>query len=457
MTLAPIVALLIAAAAGCERTAARPPDVVLVTLDTTRADHLGVYGYPRPISPAIDAFALDAVRYERAWSTAPWTLPAHASMFTGKHPTSHGAHFNLRGGDASLGDVLAGDIYAGIKVNRLPESARTLAEMLRERGYATAAFAGGPWLSPPFGLLQGYDVQDARVTRLGGRPADALTDAAIAWLRSVPSDRALHLLVNYFDPHAPYEPPAGYDDLPAARHALDVSVADVNRGAPLTAAQHAAYVDRYDGEIRFMDHALGRLLDALRAAGRYDDALIVITADHGESFGEHGLMQHGPWLYDEVLRVPLLVHFPSGRHAHTVVTDTVSLVDLLPLIATEVGLDVPDDTDGVPIGRRDLALAEAARDVVAIMGYGRRFDRELTAAIRWPWKLHLPAPGRPELYRLDEDPGERRDRAGGAEETSLREALIAARARMRLPAETVLPDDVDPKTWEHLRALGYVQ
>jgi arylsulfatase A-like enzyme len=452
--------LLAALLLACGRGAS--PDVILITLDTTRVDHVGAYGYERDVTPALDSLAAEGVLYERAWSTAPWTLPAHASMFTGKHPTSHGAHFNAEAGEARLSEAIDPRLRrqsataSQIKVNRLGESAVTLAELLRERGYATAAFVGGPWLAPVFGLLQGYETQHATVDELSGRPANELTDAAIAWLEAVPPERPVHLLLNYFDPHSPYAPPRGYDDFPHARTPLVWGEDAVIRSGRLPAEQRRAYVDRYDGEIRFMDHHLGRLLQALRAAGRYDSALILVVADHGETFGEHGLFGHARWLYEELLRVPLVIRFPHGRDGGTAVSDQVSVVDLLPVVAAEVGFELPPDVEGVPLGQRELVLAEVFRDALGIRIYGKRFDRELAAAIRWPWKLLLDDAGRAELYDLSADPAELRDRTGAAQEVALREALAAARAAL-VPPATQAAAEVTPETHKRLRELGYVE
>jgi len=454
--IAPLIAFALIGFAGCSGEVPSRPDVLLITLDTTRADHLGCYGYSRAVSPELDRFALDAVLYRRAWSTDSWTLPAHASILTGKYPSSHGAHFNAATGELSLASVVPRERFADVKVNRLGEEAVTLAELLGAAGYETAAIVGGPWLSPVFGLLQGYALMDAEVDTLAGRPADQLTDRAIAWIRGVPSGRPLHLLLNYFEPHWPYEPAPGYDDLPGAHSPLEVSLDEVIDGAALDDGQRRAYLARYDGEIRFMDHHFGRLLDALRDAGRYDGALIVVAADHGESFGEHGLMSHGPWLYEEVLRVPLVIHFPGGRHAGTAVDALVSLVDLLPLVAGEVGVPVPAGVEGVSLGRRDLVLAESFRDALWIRAHGPRFDRELVAGIRWPWKLIVSDSGTRDLYRLDEDPGELRNRAGEAAELDLRRVVDAARARLVRPPATA-PTGVDSRTRDRLRELGYVE
>jgi arylsulfatase A-like enzyme len=433
------------------------PDVIFVTLDTTRVDHIGAYGYFRDISPEIDRFASDAVLYRRAWSTAPWTLPAHASMFTGKHPTSHGAHFNARGGNTTLADALNDTPSREFKANRLGDDQVTLAELLQDAGYETAAFVGGPWLSPVFGLLQGYGFKDAEVSAFSGRRADELTDRAVAWIKEVPRDCPLHLLVNYFDPHWPFDPPPGYNDLPRAKAPLFVNRAAVNKGNALPPQQQAACIDRYDGEIRFMDYHFGRLMRTLRQAGRYDGAIIVVVADHGETLGEHGLIGHANWVYEEVLRVPLLVRFPGGRDSGTEVNAPVSVVDILPLLASEAGLELPKGVEGVPPGHRTLVLAESFRDAYAMKYLGPRFDRDLVVGIRWPWKLIVPDRGGPELYRLDRDPNEQNSRTGVPVEEELRKALKSAHAQLKPPEMLAPPEGVSPELTEKLRSLGYIE
>jgi arylsulfatase len=452
-----VLALGLSLLVGCRERAPSHPDVILITLDTTRADHIGAYGYERDITPEMDRFAEDAVLYRRAWSTSPWTLPAHASIFTGKYPTSHGAHSNATSGDATLADALKHPVLRQFRVNRLGEEQVTLAELLRDAGYETAAFVGGPWLSPAFGLLQGYAVMDATVASIAGRSGDKLTRRAIAWIRDVPPERPLHLLINYFDAHAPYAPPPPYDDLPRAKARLSIKQEDVNRGQPFLPHQRAAYIDRYDGEIRFMDHHFGLLLDALRETGRYDEAMIIVVADHGESFGEHGLMGHSRWLYEEVLRVPLIIRFPGGRDAGEEIQEPVSVVDLLPLIAHEAHLSLPRSVEGVPVGRRDLVLAESYRSRYAVENWGLRFDRDLNAGILWPLKLVLTDQGAPEFYHLDEDPAELINRAGDPKEADLHEALKLAREALEPPKSVSLPEDVSPETHQRLQSLGYVE
>lgn len=447
------------ALAGCPASPHRAPDVILVTLDTTRADHLGVYSYERDVTPSIDRFARDAVTFDRAWATAAWTLPTHASMFTGKSGSSHGARFDRENSDVSLSEVLEGDFFTKHRASRLPESETTLAEVLGQAGYATAAFTGSPWLAPPFGLMQGFEVADAGVATIGGRSAEELTDRAIRWLESVPRDRPLHLFVNYFDPHAPYDPPPGYDNLPGVLIPIDPEQDEIfiNGGRRLTGRQRTALIDRYDGEIRFMDAHLGRLLDALRAVGRYDGALVVVVADHGELFGEHGFLGHGRWLYEGVLRIPLLVRFPDGRGAGTREDALVSQVDLMPMIATELGLTLPAGVEGRAIGSRRLVLAEAFSDPFSVSTYGDRYDRDLRAVVHWPWKRIRSSRGELETFELEADPEERTGRPAFDVPDEIEAELEAAVNGLQRRETLSSPSGVSPELEERLRKLGYIE
>ncbi|MEE8473907.1 MAG: sulfatase [Myxococcota bacterium] len=454
-----LLSLPLSTALACREASQRPTDVILVTLDTTRADHLGVYGYERDITPFLDRFARDAVTFQRAWAAGAWTLPTHASMLTGKYPSSHGARFNQGASNVALSEVLEGDFFARHKASRLPEDEVTLAELLSERGYATAAFAGGPWLAPPFGLMQGYELQDSLATDVGGRSAEELTNRLIAWLAALPADRPAHALINYFDPHSPYEPPPGFDDLPGVAIPIDPEQNEifVNGGRRLSARQRRAVVDRYDGEIRYMDHHFGRLIDALREMGRFDDALIIVLADHGELLGEHGFLGHGRWLYEGVLRIPLLVHFPGGEGAGKTEAALISQVDLLPMIASRLGFELAAPVDGVAIGARTHVFAEVYRDPFSVSTYKNRYDRDLSALVRWPWKLIASDTGIREIYELQHDPSERRDRKHAAMGDALERALADARAAIEPRHEAVAPSDVPPELQENLRDLGYIE
>lgn len=271
---AQLVAALGALLGACGPTVApaaeAAPAVLLITLDTTRADRIGCYGHAGARTPVIDALATRGLRFERAYAPAPITLPSHVSMLTGTLPPAHGVRDNT---GYALGD-----------------DAQLVSEVLAERGWRTMASVGSFVLDPRFGLDQGSERYAAPSPTGAGtlgaeieRRADAVVQDALDWLAGVAADEAFFLWVHLYDPHAPYEP------LPTA-------------GAP---------PNSYDAEIAFCDAQLGRLLDALDTAGRSDTLSIVFTADHGESLGEHGEATHGVFLYEGAMRVPLIVSGPS--------------------------------------------------------------------------------------------------------------------------------------------------
>jgi arylsulfatase A-like enzyme len=430
----------LALAAACAPGAPPRPDVILIVLDTTRADRLGIYGNPRRVSPEIDRFAGESVRYSRAWSTASWTLPAHASLLTGLYPASHGAMIRPHTDGDSLGD----------NPPYLPSAALTLAELLSEAGYRTGAFAAAGWLDPQFGLLQGYEIQDAQNFRKMG--ADEITDRASAWLETIPRDEPVHLLVNYFDPHDPYAPPPGFDLFPGARGPLPKPTVGADGASTLSAEARAALLARYDGEILFMDHHVGRLFRALRALDRYDSSLIVVTADHGELFGEHGAQGHGAWLWEEVLRIPLVVRFPGGRGGGAVLDDPTSLVDVLPLVAAEVEIALPEPLGPAPGPGRLVLATEYPAPVFRKLGIP---DREVTAGIRWPWKL-IVAGGEGELYRLDSGPGDEGPLHDPELVAAVREEMDAIQAELQPLPPDPDPHAMSPEARARLKALGYL-
>ncbi|MDB4433186.1 sulfatase [bacterium] len=437
---------------GCGRSS--PRSLVIVTLDTTRVDHLSPYGYQRGTTPNLEAFARRAVRFRRAWSTSSWTLPAHASLFTGLYPAGHGAHYDARGG-AVLGSVVAMPVADFVRAGQLGENNTTLAEILRERGYRTGAFVAGPWLHRGFGLLQGFETTDDEVPGFAGRSAELITDRAIRWLEGGVGRAPYFLFLNYFDPHAPYRPPPGFDDLPRARAGFEPPYSELMTGEhELTGEERSILVDRYDGEIRFVDHHLGRLLDAVLSRPGGENTLVVVTADHGEAFGEGGRFGHGFWLSEELLHVPLLVRFPGDRRGGSSDDALVQLVDVLPLVAAELDFDLPEGVEGLQPGSRDVGYAEIYREPTTVARFGERYDRDLSAVISWPHVLVRSDRGERSLYHLDDIATEM---SGRREEAVLEqlETLLEEHQRGRT-AVPVRPTAVDSETLEALRRLGYV-
>jgi arylsulfatase A-like enzyme/cytochrome c-type biogenesis protein CcmH/NrfG len=420
--------LAVAALTGCRWavppsvTAAAPaggrPNVLLVTIDTLRADRLGCYGRAPAMTPILDGLAARGARFATAVAHVPLTGPSHASILTGLNPLGHGVRDN--GG------------YA------LPEGARTAAEDFGKAGYRTAAFVSGFPLNRRFGFDRAFDVYDDHLPK-GDDPrralhverfADATTDAVLRWLdpRAASAEgRPFFLWVHYYDPHAPYEPPPRF----AARFA----------DAP------------YDGEVAFVDEQLGRLLKRLEERGDLARTVVLVTADHGESLGEHGEQSHGLFVYDATIRVPFVVSGPSigsGRAPETIARG----IDVLPTLLDYAGIARRPDIEG-----RSLRPAIEGRDMSDAPAYAETLypQRELGWAPLFAWRTSrykfIEAP-KPELYDLAADPGEAVNRAASenARLVPMRDALRAALARPVPDAAAAL----DPEAAERLRALGYV-
>lgn len=351
---AALAALAALAAAGCGSGAPEretPPAVLLIVGDTVRADHVGCYGYERETTPALDALAGEGERFDRAFAQSSWTLPSIASILTGQPPHVHGAG-RAEGGVLPLRTEVA-----------------TLAERLQAAGFATAAWINVLWLAPQSGAQRGFDVYDYRKTDATNRTmrdAKATTDAALAWMRRQ-RDAPFFMTVHYFDPHLTYDPPAPYDEmfrpqeaprLPRGFGSAD-QVFEIRSGSrQLDTAEKEALVARYDGELRYMDDQIGRLLDGLRDLGRWDDALVIFVSDHGEEFWDHGGFEHGHTHYREMIRVPLIVKRPGG--APGVRTDRARHVDLAPTVLEYAGLPADPALPG-----RSLIGGEPAADSVA--------------------------------------------------------------------------------------------
>jgi arylsulfatase A-like enzyme len=443
---APARALLLAvlALAACgERRAGAPAlraNVLLVTLDTTRADRLGLYGYPRPTSPNLDLLARESLVFERAYSTSSWTLPAHASLLTGMLPTSHGANKDPEG-DLVLGDAITmPESWNFYRARGLRPDVPTLATLLGDAGWETGALVGGPWLKRVFGLGRGFAFYDDEgIDTVEGRRADEITRRAQAWLRERRGPWLLFL--NYFDPHGPYRPPP--------RHAR---VMLAGEPPPRGMARQWAL---YDAEIRFVDEQLGLLFAEIRRLGAWDATWIVVTADHGELQGEHGRFGHGLTLSEEEVRVPLVVKPPAGHARPGRVAEPVSLADVVPLLLDGLGLAVPPSVQGrTPGARTDPLLAEVSQ--LPAEGDAGAFRALLDGRFKLVWNSR----GHHALYDLERDPREERDLS--AREPDRLEALRAQLddyvSRLPRPEPTAAGErEVDATTREALRNLGYLE
>jgi len=387
------------------------PNVLLVTIDTLRADRLGCYGYGGAATPVLDGLAARGVRFATAVAHAPLTAPSHASILTGLLPLAHGVRDN------------------GAFV--LPPSPTTLAEVLQRAGYRTAAFVSGFPLDHRYGFARGFSTYDDHLSRgrdpqrapYVERTADEASRRAGEWIRAAPSP--WFAWVHFFDPHAPYAPP------------------------PDLAARFAS--SPYDGEIAFVDREMGRLLAAVEAGP--GGTLVLVTSDHGESLGEHGEATHGVFVYDSTLLVPWIMAgpgIPRGRVARVVARG----IDVAPTLLDYAGLDAPRAIEG-----RSLRPAADGMEMEDAPAYAEslfcRLNLGWTELHAWRtagWKL-VDAP-RPELYDLGADPGETRDvsAARGEEGRALRSELQRA-LEARPPDASTVPSS---ESRERLRALGYV-
>jgi len=401
--------------AACHRPPPRP-NVVLISIDTLRADRLGCYGYAGAETPAFDALARQGTLFRRAYSPLPLTLPAHATMLTGLEPPAHGLV------DNGLTAVALG--------------APTLAERLQAAGYDTAAFVAAFVLNRVFGLDRGFDLYDdgpPAETELQGLfhgVADARErlDAALAWLAR-PRARPFFLFLHLYDVHAPHVAPGPFARRFASRP--------------------------YDGEVAYVDSQVRRLLDVLEARGLASHTLVILTADHGESLGDHGEQTHGILVYDATLHVPLILRLPGNVPAGRVVEDPVGLADLTPTVLDLLGLP----PSGPSHGRAQLgSRSGGARVLWAQSDYAARHYgwARLRSVRRDRWKF-IDAP-RPELYDVSRDPAETRDVASEqpavvAEMASVLARLEVELGRARPAAPPTGPDD---ETRGRLAALGYV-
>ena len=396
------------------------PNVILVSFDTTRADHLGCYGYETAHTPSIDSLAAAGIRFENAFTAVPVTLPSHATMFTGLLPPEHGVRNN---GMFSLGTA-----------------PKTLAEAFAEEGYRTAAFPAAIVLDSRYGLARGFDLYDddmvtgaIKAGPLGNRELRAaeVTRRAADWIRKN-SRSSFFLFVHYFDPHQPFDPPGEWRDMFA--------------DSP------------YDAEIAYADEQFGRLLDVLKARGLEKKTIIVLVGDHGEGLGEHGERTHSTFVYNSTVRVPLIISLP-GKKTSRVVKENVSIADIAPTIASLAGLDSWDwnvDSRSLIENGEPVALS-SIRPVYLETWYNFYAHgwAPLEGVVRGNLK-YIAAP-KAELYDIKSDPHELDNLAerDSSQVVTLDKVLDSMRGRMK-QAGVAKVRKVSHEEEKGLRALGYV-
>jgi arylsulfatase A-like enzyme/tetratricopeptide (TPR) repeat protein len=407
-----VALLTFAAAAGCRGVHPRTgQNLLVITIDTLRADHLGAYGSRQARTPNIDRLASEGVLFEEAVAQVPITLPSHASLFTGLVPPTHGVRDNT--------------------YFRLGPEARTLAEVLKERGYETAAFVSAFVLDSSFGLDQGFDLYDDAIAGGGGpagtiaeRRGELVTRSFASWVGRRSSDRPFFAWLHFFDAHLPYAPPPPYSA-------------------------------GYDGEIAYVDAQVGQVLETLAAKGLGKNTLVVLTSDHGESLGEHGEKSHGFFVYDATLRVPLILKSVSSLPEGERIAAPVRTVDILPTILEALAVPVPEQSQGRSL--LTLVSGEARETPPA---YAECYAPELNfhwaplVALREGGFKYIEAP-RPELYDLRSDPGETKNLFTTDPERAKRMRSRLGEMVASLPPSLSSRSEPDPETVARLRSLGY--
>ncbi len=432
------------AAAAARPAGERPLDVILVSIDTLRRDHVGFHGYERNTTPFLDQLAEKSIVFENAYTTFSWTLVAHMSLLTGLYPSQHGVWKE----DASL-----------------PPSVPTLAERLQARGYHTMGFHDSQWLGPRYGFDRGFDVYERHS---GAAMAGLHLERAMAKRpKTQPFFMFLHLMDVHNAPFEPgnllYEPPEPFDTLfdPDARAKLEGvdSEALWHGSETVTPEQHEAIVALYDGGIRYADTKLGEWIELWWKAGLLDHAVLVVTSDHGECLDQRdrGYGGHG-FAFQEGLRVPLIVHLPGDLRAGERVSRPVSLVDVLPTVLEGVGSPVDPRLPGYSL----MGAGRQREDML----YAEQPDR-MEALYLWPWKVLRPTVGKdPQLrvFHLENDPDEQRPLT--RDDVDSQFARVTAELLQRAATERgswYVPDepnpDAGPMSEEDaaaLRALGYL-
>ena len=450
---------------GCGRddSADRPlqrPNIVLITVDTLRADHLGSYGFYRDTTPRIDAFAKDALVFDQAYATMATTLPSHASMLTSRYPMEHGITANLMHGGKPFG-------WAG---NML-----SFAQVAKDAGYATAGFVSAAPLKVPSGIAAGFETWSE--PKEAERKAGETLGDALPWIEQHAKE-PFFLWIHFYDPHWPHRAPAPFNEM---FEGLDDTAKKeawiAERGIPERATRSNGKkdtetrwaLDNYCAEVRYADDQFGRVLDALKAKGLYDNSVVVLTADHGEGLNQHDWTAHG-LVWDEQLRVPLLMRFPAAAQVAPGRTDKlVSLIDLMPTVlgrvqpletskwraffenATGVDALAPDFKERPVFAQRtgrELATTDSGEpgEMYAITAREWKFIHEPTVADR--------------LFDRAKDPFELRDLAPGdaASVAARRREMERMMAEQRYRLSKLEPagaGEVDPELQKQMNALGY--
>jgi len=445
------------------KTSKNPQNVIIVSIDTLRADHLGCYGYSRDTSPSIDSLAQDSALFQNAYSTSPWTLPAHVSLLTGLNCVNH-------------------QVY--MENDKIPRSLVTLTDVLRNNNFFSSAFTGGGFVSSAFGFSEGFDFYRETLSGIyNNQAAEWVGQEVVNWIDKN-KDKNFFLFVHTYQPHNPYSCPAPYNSLFLGEDAKWEEVdllkhiggkKGIYKKLPENERQNI--IDLYDGEIRYTDEKLIKpLIDKLKKTGLYDRSMIIITSDHGEEFFEHQGWEHGHSLYNELITIPLIIKFPGSKFRSQKKDGIVSLVDIMPTVVEELGLRVPDlDLDGkslIPLlkGREkgdrsfladkagNLLNSHIPQKIATNQGrdkfiLNKKYSPEDTDFFKYP----PPVFSSVELYDLDQDHTEVSNIADKQPEKAKRFLDRINDIYQKAKKRAMEKVEIDKELLEQLKTLGYLR
>ncbi|MGA1825158.1 MAG: sulfatase [bacterium] len=424
------------------------PNIIVILVDALRKDHLGCYGYSRNTSPNIDRLAGEAIKFDNCISTCSWTSPSIASLFTSLYVSSHGlmTHSN------EATDILALELV-------------TLAEALKEKGYSTAAFIANRWIREEFNYHQGFD--HFKQVGTSFRPsAVVVREATLSWLKDKPKE-PFFLYTHFMDVHGPYIPPYPYDNFFSSEKGRELTAKEYEKLRYLKIGEEKDlnfYINQYDGEIQYCDYHIGKIIQYLKDENLFDKAVIIFTADHGEAFFEHGECDHVFTLYNEEIRVPLLLKLPDCFNVTINENIKPQLVDLGVTILSLIHSEFPYEVDGLNlIDMNQKANKEQIREKIYSEEYMKGFPKIAMIENNMKYIYHSVKKRIVEVYNLREDDEERNNLLESDKDTSYREMekIIYDWSNKKniQRTETIKKQQkavIDPGTLEQLKSLGYI-
>ena len=438
-----------------------PPNVILITLDTLRADRLSSYGYELNTSAQLEEFKETATFYPHAISTGAWTLPSHASIFTGLHSFEHGARVHKREKDGKIWTQLI----------RLNKNLPSLPGVFREAGYSTHGFVCNVvYLKEKWGFGNNFDQYE--VIKYKTVASVELHKKLFPWL-SEKKEKPFFLFLNYFDTHRNYNTTLRHDFLEhvagkKCRGFLEACMHPVLSGEMDTTHPNLKLLsDMYDLAVTNQDEQLGKMFDHLKSLDLFDNSLIIVTADHGEYMGEHSLLEHGKDVYQDVVGIPFIIKYP-GQKTAKVVEQTVSLVDVPWMILSELPVKYfkkymdrfPYKPGNHPVITENYYSGNSGKSVYPVPKYMHRFDRVRTGVYQWPWKYIQSTDNKHELYNLTDDPLELKNLVNDQPEKARMLSVILEKFKMRgkkpPPVTGAGVPKLNKQELEEMKALGYL-